>query len=408
MTKLNAGEMLVLFSGKPPKSTADATYTFLPNKNFFYMTGLKNANFNLAIYKKKDCKIETILFIEKPNYDVEKWHGRKLTNEQATAISGIESIKYIEEFDNWVNTLIYNSKVSSIYLDLEKVKANEDHSLPHKFGKKLMEKYLFLKIASAHPILADLRTLKSDFEISEVQKAIDITKEGLESILEILKPGVMEYQVEATFAHSIRMNGADGNSFPTIAVSGADSFILHYVDNNKAVSDNSLILLDLGAQYNQYSADISRTYPANGKFTTRQKEIYDIVLKAQAAVIEIMKPGLPIEELNKTSKKVLLEELTRIGLIKSDSELVKYCYHGVSHFLGLDVHDIGNNDRVIEPGMIFTVEPGVYISDEEIGIRIEDNILITKDGNINLSKDIIKTTEDIEAFMKKFSNLNVR
>ena len=404
MTKLKAGEMLVLFSGKPPKSTADATYTFLPNKNFFYMTGLKNSNFKLAVYKKNDGTIETLLFIEKANYDIEKWHGRKLTNEQATVISGIETIKYIEEFDNWMNGLIYNSKVSTIYLDLERVKADEDHSFPHKFGEKLMDKYLFLKIATAHPILAELRTLKSNFEVSQVQKAVDITKEGLESILKILKPGVMEYQVEATFAHSIRMNGADGNSFPTIAVSGADSFILHYVDNNKAVPDNSLILLDLGAQYNQYAADITRTYPSNGTYTTRQKEIYDIVLKAQESVIEIMKPGLPIAELNKTSKKVLLEELTRIGLIKSESELVKYCYHGVSHFLGLDVHDIGNEDRIIEPGMIFTVEPGVYIAEEEIGIRIEDNILVTKDGNINLSKDIIKTTEDIEAFMKKFAN----
>jgi Xaa-Pro aminopeptidase len=232
-----------------------------------------------------------------------------------------------------------------------------------------------------------------------MQKAIDITRDGLKDIMKVLEPGVFEYQLESTFTHSIKMNGADRNSFPTIAASGGDGVILHYVENDKKIEDNVLVLLDLGAQYKEYAADISRTYPSNGKFSSRQKEIYDIVLKAQAATIEIMKPGAKFSVLNETCKKVLTEELTSIGLIKTEEELSKYYYHGVSHFLGLDVHDLGDRDIVLEEGMVLTVEPGLYIAEEQIGIRIEDDILITKDGNRNLSIDIVKTTEDIESFM---------
>ncbi len=321
-------------------------------------------------------------------------------SETATEISGIETIKFVEDFDGWLNGLIYKNKVTRIFLDLEKHESGEAHSHAHLFGQTLRENYLFLGIETAHPILADLRTIKSEFEIGEIQKAVDLTNAGLNAIMCALKPDMMEYQLEATFAHAIRMNGADGNSFHTIAASGADGVILHYEENDKEIKDGSLVLIDLGAQYHQYAADITRTYPASGKFSARQKEIYDIVLGAGQAVMDIMKPGLPIEELNKTCKKYLTDELTRIGLIKFEEELTKYYYHGVSHYLGLDVHDIGNYERTLEPGMVFTVEPGLYIAEEEIGIRIEDDVMITEDGYRNLSSHIIKTTEEIEAFMK--------
>ena len=398
---LQPREMLILFSGTAPKSTADSTYSFLPNKNFFYMTGLTKENFTLVIQKTSEEKLETILFIEKPNYDVEKWYGRKLTAEDATKISGIETIKYEDEFENWLNGQIYKNKVSKLHLDLEKVSVSDDPSIAQKFAKKLHEEYIFLSIETAHPVISDLRTIKTDFEIDKVQKAIDLTKAGLESIMNGLKPGMTEYQLETIFSHSIRMNGADGNSFPTIAASGADAVILHYVDNAKVLENNTMVLLDLGAQYQQYAADITRTFPVNGKFTDRQKEIYNIVLKAQQAVIDAIKPELPMEELNKICKKVISEELLRIGVMKTEDDLGKYYYHGVSHYLGLDVHDLGNYERTIQPGMILTVEPGIYIAEEEIGIRIEDDVLVTDTGCKNLSFEIIKTTDEIEAFMAK-------
>ncbi|MGB3367613.1 MAG: aminopeptidase P N-terminal domain-containing protein [Acidaminobacteraceae bacterium] len=391
-------DLVVLFSGTAPKSTADSYYNFLADKNFYYFTGLNKENFALCMYRESGV-INSVLFIEKANYDMEKWHGRKLKSEAATEVSAIKDVKFIEDLNNYISSRIYNDKTNSVYLDLHKLSWDQEDSISQKFSVELKKRYTFLDIKTIHQVVSDFRTIKTDYEIEMMQKAIDITRDGLKDIMKVLEPGVFEYQLESTFNHSIKMNGADRNSFPTIAASGGDGVILHYVENDKKIEDDVLVLLDLGAQYKEYAADISRTYPSNGKFSSRQKEIYDIVLKAQAATIEIMKPGAKFSLLNETCKKVLAEELTSIGLIKTEYELSKYYYHGVSHFLGLDVHDLGDRDIVLEEGMVLTVEPGLYIAEEQIGIRIEDDILITKDGNRNLSIDIVKTTEGIESFM---------
>lgn len=395
---LNDGDLVLLYQGCAPKSTADAHYTFKPNKNFFYFTGLNQEQFIVAI-QKNNGKIDATLFIEYPNYDVEKWHGRKLKKEAATELSGIETVLYTQEYESWLTKNITGDKIKKIYFDLEKLDWNEADSYSHKQAVEIQKRFPFMNIGTIHPTALKLRMFKEAEEISQMQKAIDLTKTGLEAIMTFIKPGAMEYQLEATFAHSIRMNGADGNSFPTIAAGGAEAVILHYVENNRPLEDNTLVLIDLGAQYQEYAADITRTYPVGGKFTARQKEIYDIVLKAQQAVIAMMKPGVPFAELNETCKKVLIEELTRIGLIASAEELTKYYYHGVSHHLGLDVHDVSDREAALAEGMVFTVEPGLYIAEEGIGIRIEDDVLITADGHKVLSADIIRTTEDIEAFM---------
>ncbi len=395
---LNEGDAVVLFSGTAPKSTADAQYTFLPNKNFFYFTGLTNEHFIVLMHKTKQT-FEVTLFIEKPDYDIEKWIGRKLTKETASEISGIESIKYLDEFESSINRLIFDDKIRKLYLDLEKLSWDEPHSRALKFAGEVRERYPFVTLKTLHPIVSDMRTIKEPFEIKQIREAIKLTDEGLRAILSVLKPEVMEYQLEATFAHAIRMGGADGNSFPTIAASGGDAVILHYVENSKAVSDGDLVLLDLGAQFKQYAADITRTYPASGKFSDRQKQIYNIVLRAQQATIDVMKPGTPFEALNKACRASLTKDLMEIGLIKSEDELGKYYYHGVSHYLGLDVHDIGSREVLLKPGMVLTVEPGLYIAEENIGIRIEDDILITENGNENLSAKIPKTVEEIEHLM---------
>lgn len=392
-------ETAIFFAGSAPKSTADAHYVFKQNKNFFYYTGLTQEHFILCLTKKNDS-LETILFIEKPDFDVEKWYGRKLKKETAMAISGIETVQYLEDFEPWLNKQILNGHTQTVFLDLEKLSFDEAHSKAHQFATKLKERYLFLNIKTSHLISSTLRVIKAPFEIEQMQVAIDQTKMGLEAIMKALQPGMAEYEMESTFLHTIRMLGADGNSFPTIAASGSEAVILHYVDNDRVIEDNTLLLLDLGAQFRQYAADITRTYPANGQFSPRQKTLYNIVLKAQEAVIASMKPGVPFEALNNTCKAVFIEELKAIGLIQEDSELSKYYYHGVSHYLGLDVHDLGSREVALAPGMVLTVEPGLYIAEENIGIRIEDNVLITETGHEVLSADIIKTVEDIEAFMR--------
>lgn len=395
---LEVGDMAILFSGKAPKSTADAHYSFLPNKNFYYFTGCTQEHFVLVMVKT-DKGMDCTLFIEKPDYDVEKWVGRKLTKEGATEISGIHDVQYLDQYITHVGRTVYNGRAQRLLLDLEKMGWDEEDSPAATFAAEFSKRYPFVTIKSLHYILSELRVLKSDEEVVYIQKAIDMTHKGLEGVLAMLKPGVLEYQIEATFAYHTRMNGAERCAFETIAASGGDAVILHYVENNKVVKDGDLVLLDLGAQYMQYSADISRTYPVNGKFTERQKQIYNIVLKAQEAVIEAIKPGVPFEALNKICQDSLNDSLMAIGLIKDASELSKYYYHGVSHYLGLDVHDLGSRNGLLKSGMILTVEPGLYIAEEGIGIRIEDDILITDDGNINLSKAIPKTVEEIEAIM---------
>jgi Xaa-Pro aminopeptidase len=394
------GEVIVLFAGKAPKSTADAHYSFKMNKNFYYLTGIKNEHFALVLHKRVE-QCEAVLFIEKPDYDIEKWVGRKLKKEDATRISGIQNIQFLDAFERYITQNVYQDSIKKIYLDLEKLSWDEDDSQAHKFSNVLKNKFPHLMIDSCHPILSKARVVKEAFEVDQINKAIQLTKQGLDEVLNQLKPGMFEYQLESIFAHGIRYNGADGNSFPTIVASGSDAVILHYVENNKILEENQLVLLDLGAQYHEYCADISRTYPVSGKFTDTQKTFYTIVLKAMDAVIDIMKPGIHFSELNKRCKEVLAQELMAIGFISRQEELDDYYYHGVSHHLGLDVHDLGGRDLFLEAGMVLTVEPGLYIAKEGIGIRIEDDILITQDGNINLSSCIPKQIEEIEALMSK-------
>lgn len=397
--KMKPGEMAVFFSGEAPQSTADFKYSFLADKNFYYLTGTDREGF-ILLMMKTETGTETILFIEKPDYDVEKWVGRKLTIEQAKEISGIDNIQYLSGFESFLNRTIYSTKYDNIYLDIPRMKFEGEMTVSMQFARKIQKNYPNLVIKNTHKYMCELRMIKSEFEIEEIRKAIALTKEGLENVMRTLKPGDYEYVPQAEFAYSIMRNGADRNSFETIAASGENAVILHYVENNQIMQDGDLILMDLGAQKNHYAADITRTYPINGKYSERQKELYNIVLKAHDEVIKIMKPGILFTDLNKRCSEVLTEELTRIGLIKEASDLGKYYYHGVSHFMGLDVHDIGFRDVHLEKGMVFTVEPGLYIAEEKIGIRIESDVLITDGGCENLSEDIIRTVEDIENFMK--------
>lgn len=397
---LQNGDMVLLFQGTAPKATADAHYTYKPDKNFYYFTGLNKENMAVAIYKQNDT-LKPFLFIEAPNFDVEKWYGRKLSKEAASEISGIETVEYIENFDTWLTRLVHTNKIGKLYFDLEKLSFDEADSFAHKKAEGIMKRFPFMPIGTIHPTCCQLRMYKEPEEIQLMKDAVRMTKEGLESIMDFMKPGAFEYQLESTFSHSIRMNGADGNSFPTIAAGGSEAVILHYVDNNRPLEEDTLVLIDLGAQYKEYAADLTRTYPVGGKFTEQQKQIYNIVLKAQMAVIDMMKPGVPFTALNETCRTVLSEELIKIGLIKSIDELSKYYYHGVSHHLGLDVHDIGDRDADLAPGMVLTVEPGLYIAEYGIGIRIEDDVLITENGHEVLSSAAIKTVEDIEAYMAK-------
>lgn len=392
--------VLILFAGTAPKKTADESYKFTPNRNFLYMTGIDEDHVVL-VAKKTGGNIEESLFIKKRDELLVKWVGETISAEKAEELSGITDIRFLDTFQTYLNTLISKEDIQRVYMDLEKDGFDSLDTYSMTFAKILKDRFPQVKIANLYKEMSALRVRKDESEIRNIQKAIEITGEGILNILKNTKAGMKEYQLEAYYDFVLKTSGVKDFAFTTICAAGKNATVLHYVENSKAVEDGELVLLDLGAAFNYYSGDISRTFPVNGKFTPRQRTFYDIVLKAHDEVIRILKPGLPISDINKTVHEVYAKELKALGLIENDEEIRKYYFHNTSHHLGLDTHDVGRRDGLLEEGMVITVEPGLYIAEESIGIRLEDDVLITKDGAENLSKGIIITADEIEDFMKK-------
>ncbi len=392
--------VLVLFSGNPPHRSSDEFYPFTANKNFYFLTGIEQANVILMITRYED-EIEEKLYIERSDPKMEKWVGKKLDKEEASELSGIQTIRYLDEFYGNLHNRFARDEYQYLCLDLERLGWGQKETAVEKFSKEVTEKYPFLTVQNFFNDICELRMIKGNIEIENMKNANDLTRRGIESIMKNCKPGLKEYELEAEFNYVLNKAGVFKTAFDTIAASGVNATVLHYEANNCELIDGDLVLLDLGATCNNYCADVSRTIPVNGKFSDRQKTLYNIVLRAMNETIESVKPGITLEELNDITKMVLAEECKKIGLIQNNDEISRYYYHGVSHYLGMDSHDVGVAGIPIEEGMVITVEPGLYVAEEGIGIRIEDDILVTEDGHENLSAGIIKTVDDIENFMKK-------
>ncbi|PEX86520.1 aminopeptidase P family protein [Bacillus cereus] len=406
MKTLPDESIMILFAGQAPHMSADAHYKFVPNRNFYYLTGIDEPNVIFTL-KKFGNSVEETLFIEKSDPVMEKWVGKTVSKEDAEQISGIKKVVYIESFEKTIANTLFAENVKHVCLDLERREWNGTETKTLAYAKHVREQYPHITIGNVYPSICELRVFKTEEEIEIIKEAIAITKDGIYNVLKHAKSDMMEYELEAHFDFTLKSSGIKHHAFNTILASGKNATVLHYEDNDAQIQKGDLVLLDLGAQKDYYNADISYTFPASGTFSSRQKQIYNIVLKALKETTELIKPGVKFAALNEHTKKVLTEECKAIGLIQEDEELSKYYYHGVSHFLGLDTHDVGTyKDRVLEEGMVITIEPGLYIEEEAIGIRIEDDILVTKDGYENLSKDIIREVEEIEAFMRE-NNVNV-
>jgi Xaa-Pro aminopeptidase len=396
-----------LFSGVAPQKSNDQNYHFSVNRNFFYLTGIKQQNVVLMMVKGNE-KTDSFIFIEKIDPVKALWDGAGLTFEEASqqAEVPLEHVKDITELNSYLNGLLSTNRravyglMDSVYLDLERQSENSLPTKAHMFADEIKAKYAYVNIKTNQLILAELRTVKDEFEIEQVKKAVEITKTGIERIMSKMKPGLFEYELQAEYNYVLNKNRTTP-SFDTIAASGKNATVLHYIDNDSKIPENQLVLFDLGVDYDYYCSDVTRTIPSSGKFTKRQKEVYEVVLEANKKSIEWLRPGVTIKEFNDYGKKILIEGAKKLGLIKEDSEISKYYYHSLGHYLGLDVHDVGNYAKPIPEGALITIEPGLYIAEEGIGIRIEDDVVVTKDGAINLTKDIIKEVADIEAFMKK-------
>ena len=394
--------IIVLFAGNAPKKSGDENYPFTPNRNFYYFTGIDEEGPILIISKIKGI-ISERLFIKEIDEERERWVGKSIRSNEAEEISGVKYIDYLVNFYDYLNRVFSETEEINLYLDMERDSFQELQGISESFSEEVKKRYPFVRIKNIFPKIIPLRMVKSKEEIEEMKKAIEITIKGVESLMKNAKAGMKEYQLEAYYEFVCKSSGIKDYAFKTIAASGKNATILHYVDNDSEIKDGDLILFDLGAQHNYYNADITRTFPVNGVFSERQKEVYNAVLRVNERVIKTIKPGLEYKELNKMATEWIAEECIKLGLIKNKEEVSKYYWHSIGHSLGLDTHDISNKDRntIFKEGMVWTVEPGIYIEEESIGIRIEDDVLITSNGVEVLTKDMIKTVEDIEEFMKK-------
>ncbi|NLZ75900.1 MAG: M24 family metallopeptidase [Erysipelotrichia bacterium] len=402
LTMLDQYSITVLMAGKAPYSIGDAKYPFEVNRSFYYYTGLDKENLVLVLVKLDENTTKEILFIESYDEVLAKWVGGRIRPNQAKEISGIEDVRYLDTLLQSIGTYLnYNGKVIDFILcgDLTKQELEQPNATVDLFNKikKLQPQVEFTNI---YDKICSMRAIKDNHEIELIKKAIDVTQEGIETMMRYSHANVWENELEAYFDFVLKCKNCK-HAFNTICATGKNATILHYVENNDYAKTDDLVLCDLGASYQYYNADITRTFPVNGKFTNRQKEIYDIVLRANKLVESLARPKVTTKELNEEVIKFYEVELAAIGLLENGKTVKDFYYHGVSHMLGLETHDVALVDMPLKPGCVITNEPGLYLEDEDIGIRIEDDLLITEDGCINLSKNIIKEIEEIEAFMVK-------
>ncbi|MFN5943343.1 MAG: aminopeptidase P family protein [Bacteroidota bacterium] len=409
--KMKPNSIAIFPSNLNLPENGDAQYAFRPNSDILWLSGIRQEKTMVVLYPDNpDVNAREILVLLRPNEHLEKWEGHKLRKEEATAISGIKNVQWSDTFDAQLHVMMHQADV--VYLN-----SNEndrlDLSIPRldlAYVTKIKEQYPLHQYERAAKIMRELRAIKTKEEIAVTQEAVDITEKAFRRVMQFIKPGVMEYEIEAEITHEFLRNRATRHAYGNIIASGDRARILHYVENNQVCKNGELILMDFGAEYGNYCADMTRTIPVNGKFTKRQKDVYNACLSVHNYAKSILKPGISILAYTAKVNVYMEQQLVNLGLIsKADIKnqdpanpaYRKYFYHGVTHHLGIDVHDIGTKHLPIKEGMLFTVEPGIYIEDEQMGIRIENNIWITKTGHVDLFKNIPITVEEIERCMKR-------
>ena len=389
---------------------ADSTFPFQQHRDIFYLSGIDQEESILILFPDAINKNHReILFIKKTNKNLMIWEGEKLNKKQAQDLSGISSIYWLNKFEDIFKSLC--SECETFYFNTnEHYRQNvETQTREDRFIIDCKKKFPAHKSEKSNPILQKLRSIKSNEEISQIQTACDITEKGFRRILNYVKPGVWEYEIEAEFSHEFIKNKSKGFAYSPIIASGKNSNVLHYIQNNKQCKKGDVLLLDVGAEYGNYSSDMTRTIPVSGRFSDFQKKIYNSVLKVKNEATKLLVPGTKWKEYHKEVGKIMTSELIKLKLIdKIDVKnqnpkkpaYKKYFMHGTSHHLGLDTHDYGLLDMPMESNMVFTVEPGIYIPEKNFGIRLEDDLVIQKKGSPdNLMKNIPIEIEEIENLM---------
>ncbi|MEZ4885819.1 MAG: aminopeptidase P N-terminal domain-containing protein [Chitinophagales bacterium] len=409
VAKMKPNSIAIFQSNDEMPRSADSHHTFRQNPDLFYLSGIDQEKTILILFP--DCvreEMREILFIRSTNETLTIWEGHKYSIEEAKTTSGIDKIFWTNQLWTYLPELMFLAE--NCYLNL-----NEHGRVPSpvldkemRFVHELRQKYPLHQYYRAAPILHELRAVKSNLEIALIQHACNITEKAFRRVLQFVKAGVYEYEIEAEILHEFLINRATGAAYPSIIASGGDSCILHYVDNNKQCKDGDVLLMDFGAEYANYAADLSRTIPVNGSFTERQAAVYNAVLRIKNEATKMLRPGITLKDYNEEVAKIVESELIQLGLLdkkavanqdKDKPLYKKYFMHGTSHFLGIDVHDVGHRYRPMEAGMIFTCEPGIYIQEENLGIRIENDILVTNGAPVDLMANIPVEVEEIEELM---------
>jgi Xaa-Pro aminopeptidase len=409
--RMQKNSIAIFVSNDEVPMNGDANYHFKQNSDVFWLSGVTQEDSMVILFPDNpDPKYREVLVLVRPNEMKEKWDGKRLRVNEAQEMSGIKTIVWLDSIDALLQPWIHLA--DNIYLDSNENdrKANLVRSRDYRFIDEMKSRYPLHNYLRAAKIMKELRAIKTALEIEVLQKAIDITDNTFRRLLQFIKPGVMEYEIEAEIFHSFLSQRATGAAYGSILASGDRARTLHYVSNDAECKSGELILMDFGAEYGGYCADLTRTVPVNGKFGRRQKTVYNACLHLHDYAKSLLKPGISIVDYTDKVGEEATQQFLKIGLLRK-SEVKnedpenrayrKYLYHGISHHLGIDVHDLGTRTEPIKAGMVFTVEPGIYIEEEQMGVRIENNLWITKNGNKDLMKNIPITAEEIEALMKK-------
>lgn len=409
IANLPASSAAIFNSNDIMPTNADGNMNFRQNNDVLYLSGVDQEESVLVIFPDAFSPAHReILFLKETSPQIAIWEGEKLTKVKATALSGIKSIFWLNDLETVLKTVM--SEAQHIYLNTNEHtrRSNEVQTRDDRFREWIKGEYPVHDYRRLAPIMQRLRSVKSKEEIDQMQKACKITEAGFRRLLKFVKPGVMEYEIEAELIHEFLRHGSRGFAYAPIIASGFNACVLHYIENNEKCKDGDLILMDVAAEYGNYASDMTRTIPVSGKFTERQKEVYSSVLRVMRACMDLLKPGVFLAEYHKKVGKLMEAELVKLGLITqkeiedqdpAQPAYKKYFMHGTSHFIGLDVHDVGLWNEPIQAGMVFTVEPGIYIREENMGIRLENDIVITENGFHDLMADIPLEIDEIEKAM---------
>ena len=395
---MTGNDAVLFFSGESIRKSADEDFPFFTNRNFLYLTGMKQEQSALLLQKKGDI-ITECLFVAKPDFEREIWTGRRFTEEEINEISGVEGIEDIDNLSGTLDRLLSSQQGMTLWLCFDALASERSFDTEREFAKHIQSRHPHVLIKNSYPLLAAMRKIKAPEEIDAIRKAMQITDAGIRRLMRVAKPGTMEYELEAEFNSELAAHGQRRTAFPSIIAGGERIFYLHYANPMSAVAEGELILSDVGATYDDYCTDISRVFPASGHFSERQAQLYQVAYAANRAVMEQVRPGVFFPQLNRTCREVSFDGLKALGLLDDFADIHRYVWHGAVHHVGLDTHDVGGYDEPMAENMVFTVDAGIYVREWGIGLRIEDNVLVTADGCENLSAAIPSTIEEIESSM---------